>query len=156
MLASSAPHLPKGATRLYPTVAREVARLRAESVLLDGEVVAVDEEGFPNSKPSINSGVRSATSQAARPAIGARAFLSLTGVCDLGTTPRRDAWTSAEADHREVRLRREGTRGCSACWHGRVRCLVVGVTKAESFDMIEARNSPEIRSCDSVQRCSSA
>jgi bifunctional non-homologous end joining protein LigD len=38
----------KDATRLYPTVAREVARLQAESVLLDGEVVAVDEQGRPS------------------------------------------------------------------------------------------------------------
>jgi bifunctional non-homologous end joining protein LigD len=38
----------KDATRLYPAVAREVARLRAESVLLDGEIVAVDEEGRPS------------------------------------------------------------------------------------------------------------
>jgi bifunctional non-homologous end joining protein LigD len=38
----------KDATRLYPTIAREVARLRTESVLLDGEVVAVDEEGRPS------------------------------------------------------------------------------------------------------------
>jgi len=38
----------RDATRLYPSVAREVARLQAESVLLDGEVVAVDEEGRPS------------------------------------------------------------------------------------------------------------
>ena len=38
----------KDATRLYPTVAREVARLNAESVLLDGEVVAIDDEGRPS------------------------------------------------------------------------------------------------------------
>jgi bifunctional non-homologous end joining protein LigD len=38
----------KDATRLYPAVAREVARLRAESVLLDGEIVAVDEQGRPS------------------------------------------------------------------------------------------------------------
>jgi bifunctional non-homologous end joining protein LigD len=38
----------KDATKLYPTIAREVARLRAESVLLDGEVVAVDEEWRPS------------------------------------------------------------------------------------------------------------
>ena len=38
----------KDATRLYPTIAREVARLRAQSVLLDGEVVAVDEAGRPS------------------------------------------------------------------------------------------------------------
>jgi bifunctional non-homologous end joining protein LigD len=79
-VASSAPHLPKGAgwsyevkfdgyrtlalkdgprvkllsrnlkdaTRLYPTVAREVARLQADSVLLDGEVVAIDDQGRPS------------------------------------------------------------------------------------------------------------
>jgi bifunctional non-homologous end joining protein LigD len=38
----------KDSTRLYPTITLEVARLRAESVLLDGEVVAVDEEGRPS------------------------------------------------------------------------------------------------------------
>jgi ATP-dependent DNA ligase len=38
----------KDATRLYPAIAREVARLRTESVLLDGEVVAIDEEGRPS------------------------------------------------------------------------------------------------------------
>jgi bifunctional non-homologous end joining protein LigD len=38
----------KDATRLYPSVAREVARLRSESVLLDGEIVAVDEQGRPS------------------------------------------------------------------------------------------------------------
>ncbi len=32
----------KDATRLYPSVAREVARLQPHSVLLDGEIVAVD------------------------------------------------------------------------------------------------------------------
>jgi ATP-dependent DNA ligase len=80
MLASSAPHLPKGtgwsyevkrdgyrtlalkngarvtllfrnlkdATKLYPSVARELAKLRAESVPLDGEIVAVDDEGRPS------------------------------------------------------------------------------------------------------------
>jgi bifunctional non-homologous end joining protein LigD len=32
----------KDATRLYPTIARDVTRLRTESLLLDGEVVAVD------------------------------------------------------------------------------------------------------------------
>ena len=35
----------KDATRLYPTVARDVARLQAESVILDGEVVAIDDQG---------------------------------------------------------------------------------------------------------------
>ena len=38
----------KDATKLYPTVAREVARLKADSVILDGEVVAIDEEGRPS------------------------------------------------------------------------------------------------------------
>jgi bifunctional non-homologous end joining protein LigD len=38
----------KDATRLYPSVAREVSRLRTEAVLIDGEVVAVDEEGRPS------------------------------------------------------------------------------------------------------------
>ena len=38
----------KDATRLYPTVAREVARLQPESVLLDGEVVAIDDQGRPS------------------------------------------------------------------------------------------------------------
>ena len=38
----------KDATRLYPTVAREVARLHGESVLLDGEVVAIDDQGRPS------------------------------------------------------------------------------------------------------------
>ena len=38
----------KDATRLYPTVAREVARLQAESMLLDGEVVAIDDQGRPS------------------------------------------------------------------------------------------------------------
>jgi bifunctional non-homologous end joining protein LigD len=38
----------KDATRLYPSVAREVGKLRAEAVLLDGEVVAIDEEGRPS------------------------------------------------------------------------------------------------------------
>ena len=38
----------KDATRLYQSVAREVGRLDADSVLLDGEVVAVDEEGRPS------------------------------------------------------------------------------------------------------------
>jgi bifunctional non-homologous end joining protein LigD len=38
----------KDATRLYPAIAHEVARLRADSVLLDGEVVAVDEDGRPS------------------------------------------------------------------------------------------------------------
>jgi bifunctional non-homologous end joining protein LigD len=38
----------KDATKLYPTVAREVARLKADSVLLDGEVVAIDAEGRPS------------------------------------------------------------------------------------------------------------
>src|SRR4029453_452534 len=37
----------KDATRLYPSVARQVARLHSESVLFDGEIVAVDEEGRP-------------------------------------------------------------------------------------------------------------
>jgi bifunctional non-homologous end joining protein LigD len=36
------------ATRLYPSVAREIARLRPESVLLDGEIVAIDEDGRPS------------------------------------------------------------------------------------------------------------
>ena len=38
----------KDATRLYPTVVREIARLQAESVLLDGEVVAIDDQGQPS------------------------------------------------------------------------------------------------------------
>jgi len=38
----------KDATKVYPTIAREVARLKANSVLLDGEVVAIDEEGRPS------------------------------------------------------------------------------------------------------------
>jgi ATP-dependent DNA ligase len=38
----------KDATKLYPAVAREVGKLGAESVLLDGEVVAVDEDGRPS------------------------------------------------------------------------------------------------------------
>jgi bifunctional non-homologous end joining protein LigD len=38
----------KDATRQYPSVAREVARLQAESVLLDGEVVAIDDQGRPS------------------------------------------------------------------------------------------------------------
>ena len=38
----------KDATRQYPTVAREVTRLQAESVLLDGEVVAIDDQGRPS------------------------------------------------------------------------------------------------------------
>jgi bifunctional non-homologous end joining protein LigD len=38
----------RDATRQYPSVAREVARLQAESMLLDGEVVAVDDEGRPS------------------------------------------------------------------------------------------------------------
>jgi bifunctional non-homologous end joining protein LigD len=38
----------KDATRQYSAVAREVARLQAESVILDGEVVAVDEQGRPS------------------------------------------------------------------------------------------------------------
>ena len=38
----------KDATRLYPSVAREVARLQVASVVLDGEVVAIDEEGRPS------------------------------------------------------------------------------------------------------------
>ena len=38
----------KDATRLYPTVAREVARLQAECVILDGEVVAIDDQGRPS------------------------------------------------------------------------------------------------------------
>ena len=38
----------KDATLQYPTVAREVARLRAKSVLLDGELVAVDAHGHPS------------------------------------------------------------------------------------------------------------
>jgi bifunctional non-homologous end joining protein LigD len=38
----------KDATKLYPSVARAVARLRAETALLDGEVVAVDEDGHPS------------------------------------------------------------------------------------------------------------
>jgi bifunctional non-homologous end joining protein LigD len=38
----------KDATRLYPSVARQVARLHSESVLFDGEIVAVDEEGRPS------------------------------------------------------------------------------------------------------------
>jgi bifunctional non-homologous end joining protein LigD len=40
----------KGATRLYPTVAREVARLQPDAVLLDGEVVAIDDQGRPSFK----------------------------------------------------------------------------------------------------------
>ena len=38
----------KDATNLYPAVARDVATLRATSVLLDGEAVAVDEKGRPS------------------------------------------------------------------------------------------------------------
>jgi len=38
----------KDGTRLYPAVAREVARLKVDSVILDGEVVAIDEEGRPS------------------------------------------------------------------------------------------------------------
>jgi bifunctional non-homologous end joining protein LigD len=38
----------RDATSLYPAIAREVSRLRPDSVLLDGEVVAVDEEGRPS------------------------------------------------------------------------------------------------------------
>jgi hypothetical protein len=38
----------KDATKLYPTVAKEVARLKDNSVLLDGEVVAIDEDGRPS------------------------------------------------------------------------------------------------------------
>src|SRR4029453_9700101 len=45
----------KDATRLYPSVAREVARLRSESVLLDGEIVAVDEQGRPAVVPGAPS-----------------------------------------------------------------------------------------------------
>ena len=41
-------HNLKDATKLYPAVARDVARLHATSVLLDGEAVAVDEEGRPS------------------------------------------------------------------------------------------------------------
>jgi ATP dependent DNA ligase domain len=43
----------KDATSLYPAITREVGRLRAESLLLDGEVVAVDEEGCLRFRPSI-------------------------------------------------------------------------------------------------------
>jgi ATP-dependent DNA ligase len=42
----------KDATKLYPAVAREVAKIRDDAVLLDGEVVAVDEQGRPSSKLS--------------------------------------------------------------------------------------------------------
>jgi bifunctional non-homologous end joining protein LigD len=38
----------KDATRLYPAVTLKVGRLRADSVLVDGEVVAVDEDGRPS------------------------------------------------------------------------------------------------------------
>jgi bifunctional non-homologous end joining protein LigD len=38
----------KDATRLYPSVAREVSRLQPESVILDGEVVAIDDQGRPS------------------------------------------------------------------------------------------------------------
>jgi len=38
----------KDATKLYASVAREMAKLRDDSVLLDGEIVAVDEEGRPS------------------------------------------------------------------------------------------------------------
>src|SRR5262245_3693677 len=38
----------KDASRLYPTIVREVARLRAVSVVLDGEIVALDDEGRPS------------------------------------------------------------------------------------------------------------
>jgi bifunctional non-homologous end joining protein LigD len=38
----------KDATRQYPSVAREVARLQTESVILDGEVVAIDDQGRPS------------------------------------------------------------------------------------------------------------
>ena len=37
----------KNATELYPSVAREVAKLQAESVLLDGESVARGRSGRP-------------------------------------------------------------------------------------------------------------
>src|SRR5438093_9086357 len=38
----------KNATAQYPTVARSIAQLRAEAALLDGEIVAVDEQGRPS------------------------------------------------------------------------------------------------------------
>ena len=38
----------KDATKRYPTVVREVERLSVDAVLLDGEVVAIDEEGRPS------------------------------------------------------------------------------------------------------------
>jgi len=38
----------KDATGQYPSVARTVAQLRAESALLDGEIVALDENGLPS------------------------------------------------------------------------------------------------------------
>jgi len=38
----------KDATTLYPALARDVATLRAKSVLLDGEAVAVAEGGCPS------------------------------------------------------------------------------------------------------------
>jgi bifunctional non-homologous end joining protein LigD len=38
----------KDASKLYPTIAREVARLKVASVLLDGQAVAIDEDGRPS------------------------------------------------------------------------------------------------------------
>jgi bifunctional non-homologous end joining protein LigD len=38
----------KNATALYPGVARAVARLRPSTALLDGELVAIDEHGYPS------------------------------------------------------------------------------------------------------------
>ena len=35
----------KHATNIYPSVARSIARVHADSVILDGEVVALDDEG---------------------------------------------------------------------------------------------------------------
>jgi bifunctional non-homologous end joining protein LigD len=38
----------KDATNLYPTIARAAAGVRAETALLDGEIVALDERGHPS------------------------------------------------------------------------------------------------------------
>lgn len=38
----------KDATRQYPSIARSVERIHANAALLDGEIVAVDDEGRPS------------------------------------------------------------------------------------------------------------
>src|SRR4051794_12925961 len=38
----------KNATAQYPSVARTVAQVRADTALLDGEIVALDEQGRPS------------------------------------------------------------------------------------------------------------